>query len=1033
MRTNNLPKYSDLVSLIPGGTIQFLDLGLDTRKLPRLKTEYWEWRDESFDGGIDHCWHLMCLKIDDRTGKYIDQHTRCIAVEPTHLSNQAGKGKEIVPSYSLNVDRALEPFLGQWTPLPFLRKEVMAGAQEASYRKGPCDWARVLIIALPENEEGRPTHSITIAFDTVVEKQYDLDEDEDSFAALRLQDVRDGAEFSLVADIQHNSWFIAQEWVSEWLKELFIQALRKKRPGRIIEEQDFEHQVEHMARYISFLEVLNIAEILPSVRLIDPARNDAIDVDLVLDIGNSRTTGMLIERRIGQSMGLSNSAILELRDLTNPNLRHKDPFGSNVAFVRMKFGDPNGFSRGSGRRRGALQWPSVLRVGPEASRIALHSRRDVGQTTMSSPKRYLWDRAKRVQEWRYCPESEEGSAEEPPVNSGAFVGFVNNYGTPLHVLSDPRIIRDPIYRDQDKYPVTEPMFSRSSIMMFLLCEVISHALAQINAPSQRGERLNPDLARRLRNIILTVPPAMTIAERQIFERWANWAVETLWKTLDWASESYIGTYFEYQSPPVVRCQWDEASTTQMVYVYNEIAERFAGDATEYFSAFGRIRPDRGTRKSYRVASIDIGGGTTDLMVTTYIDESQGSTAILEPIQEFREGFNLAGDDILKAVIERHLLKPLVQELKSLGMRDAEEFMTRRVGSDYAGLPERDRNLRAQFAQQYAVSVGLHILKLAEQVPITNTSGTVEQIEYLDVFSSNNLPRAEVLAYIDDEVSNKGVKNFSLVSWINHIDLGEVSVTINSVVSPILKDLCESVAAWNCDVLLLSGRPSCLPAVKAAVLRHPPVPSSRIIAMNSYRIESWYPFWSLGGVISDPKTTNVVGAMLCALSEGDLLNFHCNTSKLKPASTVKYVGEMQSTGQIRNENLFFSGIDLDANASEEQKATFKFGAPMFIGFRQLPLERWTATPFYFLSFSTQEAKENARKKGLPYTISLLYKRTAIQSGDSMEEAIYDEGAFKIEEIISSDGSSIRPDDLHLELRTLRDEYGHWLDTGLFDIQ
>ena len=47
MRTNNLPKYSDLVSLIPGGTIQFLDLGLDTRKLPRLKTEYWEWRDES--------------------------------------------------------------------------------------------------------------------------------------------------------------------------------------------------------------------------------------------------------------------------------------------------------------------------------------------------------------------------------------------------------------------------------------------------------------------------------------------------------------------------------------------------------------------------------------------------------------------------------------------------------------------------------------------------------------------------------------------------------------------------------------------------------------------------------------------------------------------------------------------------------------------------------------------------------------------------------------------------------------------------
>ncbi|MDD5581304.1 MAG: virulence factor SrfB [Methylobacter sp.] len=1032
MRTNNLPKYRDLVSLIPGGTIQFLDLGIDIKKLPKLKTQFLEWKNELPMEVSGHRWDLMCLKMDDRTGEYIDQRTGHSAVEPPQLSNQGRKSKAAIPSYSLNVDKALEPFIGQWVPLPFFRKEVMAGAQEARFRNGPTDWARVLVTELPENIEAL-THSITIAFDTVVEKHYDSEGDEESYAALRLQDVRDGAEFSLVTDVKHNSWFIAQEWISDWLKELFMQALRKKRPGRIIDYQDLENQVEHMARYVAFLETLKISEIIPSVRLIDPARNEAIAVDLVLDIGNSRTAGMLIERRVGQSMGLSNSATLELRDLTNPNLLHRDPFGSNVSFARMRFGDSNGYSRASGRRRSALQWPSVVRVGPEASRLALFSRRDEGQTTMSSPKRYLWDRAKRAQEWRFCPDSEEGNAEEPPVNSGAFVGFINNHGTPLHVLSDPKIIRDPIFRDQDKYPVTEPMFSRSSIMMFLLCEVISHALAQINAPSQRGERLNPDLARHLRNIILTVPPAITIAERQIFERWANWTVETLWKTLDWSADSYIGNYFHYQAPPAVRCQWDEASTTQMVYVYNEVAERFAGDASAYFSIFGKNRPDRGTRESFRVASIDIGGGTTDLIVTTYIDESQGATAMLEPIQEFREGFNRAGDDILKAVIEHHVLKPLVQELKKLGMADAENFMTRRIGSNFAGLPERARNLRCQLAQQYAVPVGLYILKLAEQVSITDTFGTVEQIQFQDVFGASEYPRPEVLAYIDDEVANNGIGGFSLAAWINHIDLGEVSVTIDSIISPMLSDLCELIAVWNCDVLLLSGRPSCLPAVKAAVLRRPPVPSSRIIAMNSYQVEGWYPFWSPGGMISDPKTTGVVGAMLCALSEGDLLNFHCNTSKLRPASTVKYVGEMQSTGQILNENLFFTGIDLDANASDEQNATFKFGAPMFIGFRQLPLERWKATPFYFLSFSSQAAKDRARKKGLPYSISLLYKRAAICSSDLMEDEVYDEGVFKIEDITAADGSNVSPDDLHLELKTLRDEYGHWLDTGLFEIQ
>ena len=37
-----LPEYRQVVSLIPGGTMQFLDLGFDLRQLPRLKTEFLE-------------------------------------------------------------------------------------------------------------------------------------------------------------------------------------------------------------------------------------------------------------------------------------------------------------------------------------------------------------------------------------------------------------------------------------------------------------------------------------------------------------------------------------------------------------------------------------------------------------------------------------------------------------------------------------------------------------------------------------------------------------------------------------------------------------------------------------------------------------------------------------------------------------------------------------------------------------------------------------------------------------------------------
>lgn len=1025
MKKHHLPEYRGSVALIPGGTLQFLDIGLNLKAIPKSQIEFWEYKGEA-PSEVER-WHLMCLRADEDAG-YIDLATRTVATDPR--AHHAGK--LVQPAYSIGVEKAVEPFLGQWVPLPFFRREVMSGAQVPQFRTGPSNWVRARLAAW-DDPEGRYTHQLTIAFDTNLESS-PQGSDEQTYPAPRERDVRDGAEFALVADVGQSGWYLAQDWVHEWLRDLYYLLLNRRRPGKPIRTEDFDFQLEHLARYITFVDLLQNAKSIPSVRLIDPDRNEPIDVDLVLDIGNSRTAGMLLERRSDQGMALANSAILELRDLSDPQQRHREPFGSNLAFVKARFGDPYGHARGSGRRRAAFQWPSLVRVGPEAARVALSARRDEGQTTMSSPKRYLWDRAARKQEWRYCPDPDEPGGEEPPVNSGILAGFVNNQGTPLHVLDDPRVRRDPLFRDQEPFPVTEPMFSRSSLMCFLLCEILAHALVQINSPAQRSTKQNPDLARRLRTVILTVPSAMTIAERAIFERWANWAVGTLWRALDWTGEQGSqGMRFAYQVPPVVRCQWDEASTTQMVYVYNEIAEKYAGDASAYFGVFGKRRGAHGDRPCFRVASIDIGGGTTDLIVTTYVDKSAGAAALLEPVQEFREGFSLAGDDILKAVIERHVLAPLEAELKARGMQDADFVLTSRLCHDYAGLSEQERNLRSQFAQQYAVPMGLAILQQSEQTPLTAARVTPFTLRFSEVFADRVPPRAEVLRYMDDSIAQHGLAEFTLRDWVISVNLAEVAHTIESIVTPVLRDLCEAVAAWSCDVLLLSGRPSCLPAVKAAVQRRPPLPASRIVPMNAYQVERWYPFWSSGGVIADPKTTGVVGAMLCALSEGDLLNFHCMTSKLKPVSTVHHVGLMQKTGQILSDDEFFSGIDLDAHADQEQVHTFAFVGPIFIGFRQLPLERWKATPFYYLSFANQAAKDIASKHGVPYKVTLSYRRNVTGVTSAEDDASFDEGVFKIEEIIAADDYQVRPSDLVLQLKTLKDEHGHWIDTGLFERQ
>ncbi len=57
--------------------------------------------------------------------------------------------------------------------------------------------------------------------------------------------------------------------------------------------------MEHVARYITLLQFLGDVIALPHVKLIDTYSIDPslkpVNVDLVLDIGNSRTCGMLIE------------------------------------------------------------------------------------------------------------------------------------------------------------------------------------------------------------------------------------------------------------------------------------------------------------------------------------------------------------------------------------------------------------------------------------------------------------------------------------------------------------------------------------------------------------------------------------------------------------------------------------------------------------------------------------------------------------------------------------------------------------------
>lgn len=80
--------------------------------------------------------------------------------------------------------------------------------------------------------------------------------------------------------------------------------------------------------------------------------------------------------------------------------------------------------------------------------------------------------------------------------------------------------------------------------------------------------------------------------------------------------------------------YDEATCNQLAFVYGEIMHRFRGDAGLFFK-YSQVWQDYlKEKKAVRIASIDIGGGTTDVMVCEYSRDPDAHIVVLSPDPPF---------------------------------------------------------------------------------------------------------------------------------------------------------------------------------------------------------------------------------------------------------------------------------------------------------------------------------------------------------------------------------------------------------------
>ena len=1019
--------HAEIIRIVPHSGVQFLVLDFDLETGPRFSRPFIEHKrlDEVDADGT--------FPVELRPGWNDD--------DPEAEPPFTAKSTDSV--YDISKQKALEPFLSRWVPVPFLAVQARRDTLGRDlFHQGPTNWCRVRVTAIDAGERQDATHRAVFAFDTeLLERRPNR-----AYVAPSPQDAVGEQEFALAhlfrdiagflsdqREIQGSADFVDyQEWVDRWIDELFVEFKTAQRGGRQMRPEDRE-ALEHAARYVTFIQLLDTFVALPRVKLIDTLSSDAtvkpVNVDLVLDIGNSRTCGMLIENFPNQQkVDLGNSFILQLRDLEEPHRLYREPFESDVQLVQAQFGKEH-LSRASTRAR-AFFWPSLVRVGPEAARYRERGDGTEGTSGMSSPKRYLCDVEPVNQEWRFQA-GDYGADGAPPTIYLAARRFVNFRGDVLRQLSDERRFYERLAFVADRGEVDKPAvrltFSRSSFFSLLVAEILVQTLSLINNPQVRGSRGEKDTPRRLRRIIFTLPTAMPVREQRLLRSRAQAGVKLVWDLMGWAENPPPGVQV-----PEVHASWDEASCAQFVYLYSEIAQKFGGNITDFLGLAGRARafaepqsePTGEPQPSLRIASIDVGGGTTDLMIATYYAEANRA---IVPSQTFREGFRIAGEDVLREVIQQLILPAIGQHLRACGLGNARDFLVDRFGADRANMAQQDKHFRRQFVLRVLKPAGLALLSLYENAL---PAALPETRKLSELVASSFSGR--IIDYIDKTAATWGAKDFHLADVDVAIDFDRIRGAVEGTLGEVFENIAEAVHHFDCDVILLSGRPSRLPATIDLFVNKLAVSPDRILPLANYPAGNWYPFGGQSRFrIEDPKTATVVGGMLCALAKSQITNFTLYAHRLAMRSTANYIGVIERDGKLRAENILFSNT-ASSSTRTPQVAQIEWFAPMPLGFRQLPIERWVATPMYRIkpiahsSFhAIQKPVTIVLERELPEDEKADYENRNFSANEAQKEEL------RIVEATARDGANVTRS-FGLFLDTLASEEVYWLDSGILSV-
>jgi hypothetical protein len=602
----------------------------------------------------------------------------------------------------------------------------------------------------------------------------------------------------------------------------------------------------------------------------------------------------------------------------------------------------------------------------------------------SSAKRYFWDNELSPQAWSCVP------------NYGDQIfGPVNGLGR-LSLLSGLMLRFQPengqIWGDNPDLPCAWPVVSRPvtapaspryprrntlTWSVLAIMETAHRQINDLNWTQQQGAFHR----RAIRNVIATYPSGWTSTEISHYR--AKWME---------AIRIYEASNVPAGEPKIeLQMRMDEAVASQLPLIYASI-DRLSGQAMGENWIAVNGRGAAGEMPKLRVMNLDIGGGTSDVSIVEYQDKKEGVSVELDAKVLFKDSSTIAGDRLVKAIIEKVILPRLAET--------PEQFA--KFGDFLVG----EKNVNETSARVSVLTGSL--LPMAVFLLSRRCSGKwTEGPFYFTPLEAGVSDQA-----FKDLTTNLGLGAVASDKQI-FVDVADFDRQIEEIFGKFVRSLAKYAASFDVDLLMVCGKPSEQPAISALIQRMVPVPAERILFTRGFKAGTWYPFKEgEDAAIADAKSVTCVGAALeramhLNIVQGWKINVH------NESGNRNIWGEMPRSGPRFGTRVMRERDDVSAEITLQTGA--RIGRKMFDANSCFP------EPVYRLDW-----KDPAQ--GSVTTVKAIFQRLTPNGQVSQETT----DGLELVSVFNADTGADLTGQVILKLYPVGEHSLHWQDTGMLEI-